>query len=499
MPIHKASRPLAALIAAAALLVPAQAETPAVDAQAQALLAKHLTYVGWQFGDGTFRTMRITGNVTNGKGEQTEMFVMLSAGLAYNDTYTMTQKDNITEQDGFTGNLFWRSNINGVTTPVYGDYAKYLASYTLFTHEGTTGLPATFTGNRTVDGKSVGLVRVTLHNGDPIDLYIDPATGAYVQATIDPDGAYETTYHILSYRDVLPGKKMMSSFRIEDDKDVHTFTQFEPNVDVSNDALHPPVPTASWSFDNHDPYPITLTHDRILIDATVNGVKGRFILDTGADAIYLDDRFADQANAKSLKGNSEAYTMQGSVATRVRRVATLAVGGATLQNALVYSQDFRRQDARGLDWQGYDGLMGFDLFAAAIVKLDVYASKITILDPTADLSDLKGLPLTVDIGQGIPTIPMLLNKSIAVNAMLDTGNPGIIFFGPELAKQHHLRFLGCGTFDSLTIGPIVYAFQEACESDFAANYMLLGYDFLKHFDFVFDYPHGRMFMSPNKN
>jgi len=29
--------------------------------------------------------------------------------------------------------------------------------------------------------------------------------------------------------------------------------------------------------------------------------------------------------------------------------------------------------------------------------------------------------------------------------------------------------------------------------------MLVGFDFLKHFDFVFDYPHGRMFLRPNKN
>jgi hypothetical protein len=485
--------------AATATLAIAQAQGPSQDAAAAALLAKHRVYVGWQFGDGTFTTMRIMGSVTDDKGEKTESFVMLSSGLVYHNTYTLLLRDNITYHTGFTGNLFWRSDINGFTTPIYGDFAKYLVSYTVLQQEGTTALPATFIGNKTTDGNSVGVVRVTLVNGDPIDLYIDPQTGAYRQVTIDPGGSYETTIHVVSYQDVMAGKKMMSSYRIDDGKPLHTYATFEPNVRVSDDELHPPAPTAFWTYENHDPFPITLTHFRILVDGTVNGVKGRFILDTGSSAIVLDDGFADRANAKLLKGKAVARTMLGAVPTRVRSLATIAFGGATLHDVLVYSQDFRARDSRGLDREGYDGLIGYDLFAGAIVKLDVYGSKMTILDPSTDLSDVRGLSLTVDLSQGVPAIPMTLNKSIAVNALLDTGNPGIVFFGPDLVRKHHLRIWGCGYIESLTIGPITYAGQTACEFGFAANYMLLGYDFLKHFDYVFDYPHGRMFMTPNKN
>lgn len=490
---------LAIVLVAATALVTARAAAPSQDPPAAALLAKHRAYIGWQFGDGTFTTMRIAGDVADQKGERSEKFVMLSAGLVYHNTYTMLKRDNITQHTGFTGNLFWRSDLNGFTTPIYGDYAKYLASFTILQQEGTTELPATFVQNKTVDGKSVGVVRVTLTNGDPIDCYVDPQTGAFVQATIDPGGSYETTIHVVSYREVLPGKKMMSSYRIDNDTSLHIYAEFEPNASVTNDDLHPPAPTASWSFANHDPVPIALTYYRILVDATVNGIKGRFILDTGSDGIVLDDRLADRAKAPVLKGSGEASTMYGAVPTRIRSVAALTFGGATLKNVLVYSQDFYRDDARGLDWKGYDGLIGYDFFADAIVKLDVYASKMTILDPMTDLSGFRGLPLLVDLSLGIPAIPMVLDKSIAVNALLDTGNPGIVFFGPELVRKHHLRIWRCGYIESLTIGPITYAGQSACEWGFAGNDMLLGYDFLKHFDYVFDYPHGRMFMTPNKN
>ncbi len=257
--------------------------------------------MGWQFGDGTFTSMRITGNITDEKGDATSTFVMLSKGLVYHNSYTATDLGNLTTHTGFTGNLFWHADVNGFTTPVYGGYAKYLASFTVLQQEGTTELPASFRGEKTVDGKSVGVVRVTLANGDPIDCYVDPQTGAYVQATIDPDGSYDTTIHMLSYQQAAPGKKMIAAYRIGNSKSTFNYSAFEPNLAVSSDDLHPPAPTASWTFGNQTAFPISLTRNRFLVDVAVNGVQGRFILDTGATAIVLDDQFADRAKVPALK------------------------------------------------------------------------------------------------------------------------------------------------------------------------------------------------------
>jgi hypothetical protein len=448
------------------------------DAQAEQLLAKHRAYVGWQLGDGTFRTMRISGTVKSKKGEKLEDVAFSSAGLAFHETHT----------------VFWQCYTSGFTTPVYGEAAKALASYTMLVEEGTSGLPGAFRGNKTVDGKNASLVRVNLLNGDPIDLYIDPSTGAYLKATIDPDGAYEQTFHIISYADVVPGKKMIGSYRIDDGDELHENVKFEPNAAVTDDELHPPKPTAHWSFISDQPVPIHLTYDRILVDATVNGVKGTFILDTGSDAIRLDDRFADRAKVETLKGNSAVYTLYDTSKERVRSVTEMNFGNASLQDVLVYSDDFERWGYRGLDAKGYAGIIGADFFAGAIVKLDVYDSKMTILDPSSDLSDEKGLPVFVDLSGGQLTVPMTLNDSIKVNALLDTGNPGDVLFSYDLAKKHE-------PFEprTLTLGPIHYAIGGWGSCCMAADYALLGYDFLKHFDYVFDYPHGRMFMRPNKN
>ncbi len=470
------------------------------DPQALELLAKHKSFVGWQLGDGTFQSMRITGNLTDEKGKQTQTFVFLSEGLLYNDGFTDLKRNGVIARDGFTGNLFWQSDYNGFTTPVYGDYAKFLASTTVLRNEGTTELPATYLGTKTIAGQPAGIVRVTLKNADPIDLYVDPATGAYIQATVDPDGSYETTYHIRSYENVLPGKRMVSSFTIDDDKSVTTFAKFEPNVPVNNEDLHPPTPLASWTFGDGTPVQFTMTHDRMLVDATINGVKGRFLLDTGADSIVLDDGFADRAHVAVLNNSDVGYMIYGEVKTRLRKVQTITIGNSTLHDAVAFSQAFTAQEYGTDSRDHFDGLIGFDLFAGAIVKLNVYDSTLAILDPNADLSSEKGLPITVDLSQGIPIIPMMLNKSTPVNAELDTGSPGIIFFGPDLISKYHFKvFAGCANIGTLSIGPIVYADESACQYGEAANYMLVGFDFLKHFDFVFDYPHARMFMTPNKN
>ncbi|HLY02826.1 MAG TPA: retropepsin-like aspartic protease [Candidatus Cybelea sp.] len=471
------------------------------DAQALDLLAKHKAFVGWQFGDGTFQTMRITGNVADEKGKQTETFVFLSDGLLYNDGFTELKRNGIVERDGFTGNLFWQSNYNGFTTPVYGNSAKFLASATILRNEGTTELPATYRGPKTIDDKQTGIVRVTLKNGDPIDLYVDPSTGAYVQAaTVDPDGTYETTYHIRSYQDVLPGKKMASSYTVDDGKSVTTFTKFEPNVPVTAQDIHPPAALASWTFGDGTPFPFTMTHDRMLVDATINGVKGRFLLDTGADAIVLDDRFADRAHAEVLNSSDQAYMISGEVKTRLRKVQTVTLGNSTLHDVVAFSQAVSPSEYGNDPRDQFDGFIGFDLFAGAVVKLNVYDGTMAILDPNTDLSSEKGLPITVDLSQGTPIVPMILDNSTPVNAMLDTGSPGLIFFGPDLVSKYHFKvFAGCTNINTLSIGPIVYAGESACQYGLSADYMLIGFDFLRHFDFVFDYPHARMFMRPNKN
>jgi hypothetical protein len=287
---------------------------------------------------------------------------------------------------------------------------------------------------------------------------------------------------------------MIASYRVDDGDDIHTNLKWEPNAAVTTEELHPPAASASWTFSSDQPVPIHMTHDRILVDATVNGVKGTFILDTGADSIFLDDNFAARAKVDVVPGDVEAASLYGTSKSRIRKINEINFGNASLHNVIAYSENFEKYDYHGLDYKGYAGLIGADFFAGAIVKLNVYDSTMSILDPNSDLSQIKGLPVFVDLSDGELTVPMTLDNSLTVNAVLDTGNPGAILFSFNLTKKHF-------SFNPrvLTLGPIHYTISGWDQCCMGANYALLGFDFLKHFDYVFDYPHGRIFLTPNKN
>ena len=284
----------------------------APDAAVAALLAKHRAFVGWQFGDGSFRTLRLLRERVDADGAVTQSATEYRVGIVYRNHYVLLKHADTTEDSGFTGSVFWSTNQNGFTTPLYGDLAKFRLSYALLFNEATTALQGVMGGTVSVEGKQLQSVRLEVPQADPIEVDVDPGSGAYVRAVIDPGGDAETTVHIVSYADVSPGKKMLGSFRMGDDRGSYRYTKIEPNVAVTDDELHPPPAKATWTFANAKPFPVTVTPQRVLVDAKVNGVKGRFILDTGASAIFLNRSFADRAKVAKLNA-------RGAVGRTVRR------------------------------------------------------------------------------------------------------------------------------------------------------------------------------------
>ncbi len=512
-------RSFAALLMVLPLLGPGTA--PAQSLDATALLALHHRYVGWQFGDGTFTSMREWGRVVNttpspGASPLPPAPVkILIRGAVFRET-DLNSDTGRPVNAGFTGRVFWQSNENGFTHPVIGDEEKYEVSYQFLFSEATTELAGTLRSPVAIAGTSYPVVRVTPGTGFPIDLAVDPSTGAYVRAVIDPGGSYETTIDVLSYAQPLPGKRVISRYRYHDSHYTHEITTFQPNVPIADDELHPPQQTATWTFANPNPFPIDARGNFILVPATVNGVHGTFLLDTGASTILLTSDFARRAHVRRA-GGSEIYGIGGAASAEIDVIDSLVVGGNTLSNVIVMSSALGN-DYRGLLGGAYnnervDGLLGYDLLGGAFVRVNVGAGTMTILDPsTADLSTEHGAVLAVDLSSDRPTIPMMLDGSIPVNATLDTGDRAGVGYSRELVRKYHIAILrgmamiggvgggeitNCGAFGKLSIGPIVYEGESACEtSALTGTDLLVGIDFLKHFNMVFDYPRGQMALDP---
>lgn len=500
------------LLAASLVAAPLAARA---DDTAASLLAKHAAFVGWQFGQGPNKSFQFTDTVTTDKdGKTIRTTAERRVGIVYRDDVTDLESGT-TNHFGYTGNIAWRSDANGFTVPVIGDPAKATLAWDMVFGEAVQGSPAELRGTKTIDGKQYAIVRVSNPAALPIDLYIDPDTGAYKRVVVDEGGSYEEALTVLGYSDLAPGEKMIGKYKYDGSVATHTAGNISVSA-VSNDQLHPPAQTATWTFSNPNPIPFKMGHYRIIIDAKFNGVPGKFVLDTGAGGIFLAKSFADKAHLKSI-GTAEASGIGGSLHTKTMHADSFEIGGNTLSNLVVYSEDLHLGD------EGPDGLIGFDLLAGTFATLDFGNSTLRIQDPaSADPSSIQGVHVAADLSSGSPIVPTKVNGSIELNALLDTGAPTHMLIPYDLVSKYGLRMLiddsvegyfsshqvvagvggyeigECGRLDTVALGPIVYENPSTCKSgSFDGRSGLIGLDFLKGFDKIyFDYPHTGLIFVP---
>ncbi len=490
-------RLLQAVLVIAAVVAPSGASGSANGAQT--LLDRNKAFAGWVFGDPAMMSLRMAG--TLGDTQMTD----LRRGAIWRRTDT-NPKSGLTYARGFTGRRFWYSNENGFTVPLIGDAAKYQIAYQMVMNQALPLLPGVLHGNATVNGTPTQIVRLTPARADVIDAYIDPSSGRLVRAVIDPDGS-AVTLDILAYAD-LAGKKIISKWR--SGKTVGEFTNVE-SAPISDAEFHPPPAIAYWTFGAPDPIPITVSKDYIVVRATVEGVPGNFLLDSGAAEIVLNSDFADRAHLKPI-ARETAYGFTGAIHTTLSRVDTFAVGQSVLHDVVVgvgANAHGRRSD--------FDGFIGFDFFAGAIVDVDVARQTLTIFDPVKYEVTARGPEVIADLSRGFPEIPATFNGRVRAHVVLDTGNQMAVVANNDLYRpgKVDMRFEGyaqlsgaggdsqtpasCGHTDSIEMGPIRYENVPVCFTDLAIagkDGGVVGFDFLRHFDLTFDYPDSAIYLTP---
>lgn len=488
-----------ALLLFSTLLFTAVPPLARADETAASLLAKHHAYTGWHFNDAALGRQDESVTVDDADGKPLLDVHTLRVGAIFR-TDTHDLKQNITYSDGFTGNIFWYADQNGFTVPIIGEPAQLALAKDLFFSDGLAELPWTANGTVQKWNASYSVFRVKQASAVPVDLYVDPATGAYGGVTFDPGGRYEQTYRVLAYKEIAPGKRVVCKWQIDGSDRTSQVTAIAASANIDNEALHPPAATAAWQFANQQPFPIELTKTRVIVKAKINGVEGRFLLDSGAADIFISGSFARRAGLKPI-GHSKAYTLYGTQKTDVGQADSLEIGGNTLQNVKVY---FGPAD---FDDDAPDGLLGFGLLAAAFVTVDFEHATMQIQDPSAvDVNGAPGVHVAVDLSTGQPVTPMnVQQKTTTVNALIDTGAPQVILIDKRLVFDYGLHMTavsvlgGCGLLDDMSLGPIVYDHPNACLSHNSADLhaALIGYDFLKGLSKMqFDYARSLLVLVP---
>ena len=511
-------------------------------ADGSALIAHHKAYVGWAYGDGVLKSLRATseadapspapspkpGATPDPLGEPGAKSVLLRRELLYRWTATAYGLD--VRSEGFTGSVFWRANVNGNTVTRRGRDARTALTEDIIDAEALTEVPSTERPNAPFDGKTAAVLRLEPKTGVPADLYFDRDNGALLGYVMQPDVPLERyTVRVVSYADFAPGKRYVAAVRFGESKRVYRVTKFEPNAEVTDADLHPPAPRASWTFGQPSSVPAPVIAQEgaytrggrsVRIDVTVNGHLGHFLFDSGAGSVLVFDPFARTAGVKDLGRTAYSGVNGGVVDAAYARVDTLAIGGSTLHGVIV------EHGAKGFG--DVDGIVGYDVLAGAVADVDLTAHKLTISDPNGFEMPLKpgAYPFSVDLSDFHAGVPMKINDAVLPSVWLDTGDDYFVILPRELEKRvvalnatvtiggfeyaNNMYFGGvdggsaepakCVRLNEVQVGPYRYQKALSCfapNDAFGLDGGLIGFDFLRHFNWTFDYPHGRVVLTPN--
>jgi len=168
-----------------------------------------------------------------------------------------------------------------------------------------------------------------------------------------------------------------------------------------------------------------------VVEAMVNGQGPfRFGLDTGASgALALDKRLIEEIDFPSV-GDIEVYdgTGVGSRRTPVRRVDTLAIGGAVFHDLDAISGDYNRGP---LGSEPIDGIIGIGLFWDLTLTLDYPADRVRISREALPEPNGRNI-FALDPDGAIPTIPVRIGDQ-TYTAHLDARNMGALVIPSEVA------------------------------------------------------------------
>jgi predicted aspartyl protease len=532
----------AALAACAGFLAPQTAGA----ADAAGVLAKHKSYVGWTYGDGTLKSARITTVVDAPSpaptpdpdatpdpfGRANRKTVELRRELLYKSVTTAYGLD--AGSQGFTGSVFWKANENGnVVTRRLHDGRRALTE-DIIDAEAFAEVPAVARPDAPFDGKPSAVVRIEPKTGVVADVFFDPQTGAMHGYVFEPDNAIERrTVHVVSYAEFAPGKRYVEAVRTNESKRAVRVRSFEPNVAVSDADLHPPAPTSKWTFGNGDPAPIEIVeHSRrysnsgaraVHVELSINGHVGHFLFDSGAGGMLVSGAFARAAGLKELGHTGFTGVNGRGVAATIAHADSIGIAGSTLHNVLV------TQTKGGGGGRGLDGIMGYDVLADAVVSVNLVNKTITINDPASYEAPVsKGAyAFPVDLSNFHAGVPVKVNDIVLPSVWIDTGDDFFVIFPHELEKkavalsntvtiakaitvETTVYFGGvdgsgaeparCVRLNEIQIGPYRYQKALSCfapNDAFGSEGGLIGFDFLRHFNWTFDYPHGKVILSPN--
>jgi predicted aspartyl protease len=176
--------------------------------------------------------------------------------------------------------------------------------------------------------------------------------------------------------------------------------------------------------------PLTVRGDRLFLAARINGVATEAVLDSAAEASFLDDQFAARIGAGAGK-SVVARGSGGASAARLVGNVTIEVAGQRLGPLTVGVTDLDDVGAR-LFGHRLDAIVGRELFDAARLAIDIEQGTLAVVPHG---SRPRGRRLALATFQGVETLPVSIEGHKPVWAEFDLGNGSDVTIGKAYAKR----------------------------------------------------------------
>jgi predicted aspartyl protease len=259
------------------------------------------------------------------------------------------------------------------------------------------------------------------------------------------------------------------------------------------------------------------TQPLILIPVEINEQGPfEFILDTGAGTSLLSVELSEKLKVKIL-GSKQGQSAGGAVSVSLAKVESVAVGNARLTDIDVGIVDLKHIGAAV--GAKIDGDLGYNFLKSFRVSIDYEKCQLRLDDPRRLDVFNRGGQTEVALRLASPAKPLILvdvhaNRKGPFQFAIDTGT-STTAITPEVAKRLGVKgspvgpgttagahvAVTAGVLDSFMVGgakidnmPVVIAdfFAALSEAVGAKLDGIVGYNFLRNFNVVIDYPNERL-------
>ncbi|MGM0628744.1 MAG: aspartyl protease family protein, partial [Candidatus Fermentibacterota bacterium] len=192
---------------------------------------------------------------------------------------------------------------------------------------------------------------------------------------------------------------------------------------------------ADWELETQgEPFPFTLSGEHIYIDGRIAGREVTCLLDSGAGATVIDSALAEELGLEPV-GEFAAQGVGGTSSFSFVELPEYRLGPAVIrgQKLAVMNLDQRFYPSTGMH---IGMVVGYDLLSRFVTRIDYGEETIALYDPEVFEYEGDGRELPVEQSMSLLSFGAVLEDSIEVRLLLDTGAGGALHLTPSFFESN---------------------------------------------------------------